>query len=101
MPSNLAETTPEIAAVVEDDLAVMGFAHEMIRKMSRSRDKGRTGWQTCPVDLLWTMLREHVEKGDPLDVACLAMMIHNNQSAAERAEHEQIDHDQFHRTVSA
>jgi len=62
-----------------DDVAVNSFAHAMADKMSRSRAKGHAGWQTCPVDMLWTMLREHVEKGDPLDVACLAMMIHHNQ----------------------
>ncbi len=64
-----------------DDVAVNSFAQAMADKMSRSRAKGREGWQTCSVDVLWTMLREHVEKGDPVDVACLAMMIHHNQGS--------------------
>ena len=52
-------------------------------KMAASRAKGRGGWQTCPVDVLWRMLREHVEKGDPVDVANLAMMIHHNSHRTE------------------
>jgi len=51
-----------------------------IEKMALSRTKGRDGWQTCPVDLLWQMLREHVDKGDPVDVANLAMMIHHRSA---------------------
>lgn len=61
-----------------DDQAVDGFAASMKRKMAASRAKGRGGWQTCPVPVLWEMLREHVEKGDPRDVACIAMMIWAN-----------------------
>ena len=70
---------------VADDLAVNRFACAMMQKMALSRAKGRGGWQTCPVDVLWDMLREHVAKGDPVDVANLAMMIHENSQRAERA----------------
>jgi hypothetical protein len=58
---------------------VDAFAAAMKAKMARSRAKGRGGWQTCSVPDLWQMLREHVEKGDPVDVANLAMMIWRNQ----------------------
>ena len=58
-----------------DDNAVMRFCQAMSDKMATSRAKGRGGWQTCSVDALWKMLREHVEKGDPVDVANFAMMI--------------------------
>lgn len=61
-----------------DDEAVRRFAGRMTTKMAASRGKGRSGWQTCPVDALWEMLRDHVEKGDPVDVANLCMMIHRN-----------------------
>lgn len=40
--------------------------------------KGRSGWdnpEECSVEDLWRMLREHVEKGDPVDVANFSMMI--------------------------
>ena len=59
----------------EDDRAVDAFAVAMKAKMAVSRAKGRSGWQTCPASVLWQILREHVEKGDPVDVANLAMMI--------------------------
>ena len=68
---------PETA--VEDDLAVNLFAYAMMRKLAASRAKGRGGWQRCTTADLWMMLREHVEKGDPVDVANLAMMIWHNQ----------------------
>jgi hypothetical protein len=63
-----------------DTIAVNKFAGAMDAKLAISRAKGRHGWQTCTVDYLWTLLREHVEKGDPVDIANLAMMIwHNSQ----------------------
>ncbi len=37
-----------------------------------------SGWQKCSVEELWDMLRYHVTKGDPVDVANLAMMIYHN-----------------------
>jgi len=62
-----------------DDAAVDAIALSMKVKMARSRAKGRAGWNegdTCPADFLSRELREHVEKGDPLDVAIYAMMLH-------------------------
>jgi hypothetical protein len=44
-------------------------------KLAKAREKGRSGWETCPPDDLSRMLREHVEKGDPRDVANFAMML--------------------------
>ena len=60
----------------EDEHAVRDFANWMIAKMEASRKKGRSGWRSVPLPDLWTMLRERVEKGDPVDVANFAMMIH-------------------------
>lgn len=58
-----------------DDIAVQNFANAMSEKMTLARDKGRDGWEDCdPADLSW-MLREHVEKGDPCDVANFCMML--------------------------
>jgi hypothetical protein len=60
-----------------DDAAVDRFAAAMKDKMTKAREKGRSGWETClPADLS-RMLREHVEKGDPRDVANFAMMLWN------------------------
>jgi hypothetical protein len=58
-----------------DYIAVDMFALAMKEKLDASRAKGRSGWEECSPDDLWKMLREHVEKGDPRDVANLAMMI--------------------------
>ncbi|ODP33096.1 hypothetical protein [Pandoraea sp. ISTKB] len=63
-----------------DDAAVDIFATEMKRKLARSRAKGRGGWQAISADVLSHELREHVEKGDPMDVATYAMFLwHHDQ----------------------
>lgn len=61
-----------------DSTAVDNFAHAMKIKLARKRDEGRGGWETASAEFLSKLLREHVEKGDPVDVANLAMMIHQN-----------------------
>ncbi|AEA65723.1 hypothetical protein KDW40_19180 [Burkholderia cenocepacia] len=63
-----------------DDIAVDQFAAAMREKMKRSREKGRGGWADktlCSEKSLSQMLREHVEKGDPVDVANFCMMLHH------------------------
>lgn len=52
-----------------DDAAVDALAAAMKAKLADARAKGRSGWQACPPEGLSLMLREHVEKGDPRDVA--------------------------------
>ena len=59
----------------EDMQEVNAFAEKMKRKLSASFKKGRHGWRTCEPDLLRKMLKEHVEKGDPVDVANFCMML--------------------------
>ena len=61
-----------------DDDAKDTFANVMRDRMGLGRAKGREDWQTWPVDTLWQMLREHVDTGDPVAVAILAMMIHSH-----------------------
>lgn len=58
-----------------DDMAVDTFARVMKNKMEASRAKGRGGWEAVDPDDLSRMLREHVEKSDPIDVANLCMML--------------------------
>lgn len=58
-----------------DDAAVDAFAKVMKDKLAAARTKGRGGWQTCPPEELSRMLREHVEKGDPRDVANFCMFL--------------------------
>ena len=62
-----------------DDLAVDRFAVAMKAKLAQKRAQGRGGWDRkdeCSSEFLSRLLREHVEKGDPLDVGNLAMMLH-------------------------
>lgn len=62
-----------------DDLAVDRFAVAMKAKLAKKRDEGRGGWDDkaeCSADFLSSLLRDHVRKGDPLDVGNLAMMLH-------------------------
>lgn len=64
-------------AAHSDDLAVDRFAAAMKAKLAKKREEGRGGWDgpTCSAEILSQMLRKHVEKGDPVDVANLAMML--------------------------
>ncbi|KAK6697723.1 hypothetical protein SNK04_013818 [Fusarium graminearum] len=67
-----------------DDIAVGAFAAAMKVKMAEARAKGRGGWEDpaqCTADDLSRMLRDHVEKGDPRDVANFCMMLHQRGEA--------------------
>ena len=62
-----------------DDKAVWNFAWAMVSKLKKKREDGRTGWwdkDFCSNEYLSKLLREHVDKGDPVDVANFAMMLH-------------------------
>lgn len=54
-----------------DDNAVAVLAMAMVSKLAQARAKGRSGWDTaeCTQQHLSDLLREHVAKGDPVDVA--------------------------------
>jgi hypothetical protein len=61
-----------------DDVAVDDFAVKMKAKLAMKRADGRGGWEDntqCTAEFLSHLLREHVDKGDPVDVANLAMML--------------------------
>ena len=61
-----------------DDLAVDRFAVAMKAKLVKKRSDGRGGWQdkeNCSQQFLSCLLRDHVDKGDPVDVANFAMML--------------------------
>lgn len=62
-----------------DDEAVDRFSAAMKNKLAQKREEGRGGWDNDNKAIgvvLSNMLRDHVEKGDPIDVANLAMMLH-------------------------
>lgn len=69
-----------------DDVAVDSFAAAMKAKMAAARAKGRGGWEDpaqCTADDLSRMLRDHVDKGDPRDVANFCMMLHQRGEVIE------------------
>ncbi len=70
-----------------DDIAVDRFAMAMVgrltaamkAKLAKKREEGFGGWDDpddCSIEHLSRLLINHVAKGDPVDVANLAMMIH-------------------------
>lgn len=74
-----------VQAQHSDDAAVGRFSTAMKAKMAASRARGRSGWDDsaqCSVEKLAAMLCQHVEKGDPVDIANFAMMIHERQGTA-------------------
>lgn len=55
-----------------DNEAVRNLSYAMMSKLQDSRSKGRSGWNDktqCSAEHLSQLLRDHVEKGDPVDVA--------------------------------
>ncbi|QYY30333.1 hypothetical protein K2O51_23475 [Cupriavidus pinatubonensis] len=62
-----------------DDIGVEQLAGAMKRKLAKCRAAGRGGWDSpldCSIERLAAMLGEAVCKGDPVDVANFAMMLH-------------------------
>lgn len=78
MMANEAMRGLAIAEQHPDDSAVDRFAAAMKAKLAKKRADGRGGWQTASEAHLSALLHEHVAKGDPVDVANLAMMLHQN-----------------------
>ncbi len=68
---------PAAAPIHADDAAVDRFAAEMKAKLAVARAKGRGGWEQCAPAELSAMLREHVDKGDPRDVANFCAFLWN------------------------
>ncbi|WKL14221.1 hypothetical protein QYQ99_17595 [Comamonas testosteroni] len=63
-------SSAEQAAQNPDDAAVDAMAALMKVKLAKQRDKGYSGWDTdCTRERLSELLRGHVDKGDPVDVA--------------------------------
>lgn len=66
-----------------DNTGVARFSLAMREKLERKRDEGRGGWndpQECTIEGLQRMLKEHIKKGDPVDIGNFAMMIWNRQN---------------------
>jgi hypothetical protein len=77
-----------------DDDAVDAFAAAMKAKLARKRAEGRGGWSdkdVCSNEVLSAALREHVERGDPVDVANFAMMLHQRGESIAQPSKEWLD----------
>lgn len=61
--------------MISDAMALEVFQKRIIAKMQRSAAMGRKGWQSCTQAQLNKMLKEHIAKGDPVDVANFCMML--------------------------
>lgn len=62
-----------------DSLSVDYFADRMKEKLQDKRNEGKQGWHDpnqCSLKYLSKLLKEHIEKGDPVDVANFCMMIY-------------------------
>lgn len=79
----VAALSAQQSAQHPDDAAVDRFAAAMKSKLAKSREKGRHGWQTASAAHLSSLLYHHMYKADPLDVANLAMMLHQNGQSIE------------------
>jgi len=80
----------QVGEMHPDDTAVDAFADAMKAKMADARAKGRGGWEDpaqCSSEDLSRMLRDHVEKGDPRDVANFCMMLHQRREAIAARQH--------------
>jgi len=70
-----------------DDYCIGQFAKMMSEKMAASRAKGRSGWndpEKCSVEYLRSLLYEHLDKGDPVDVANFCMMLRHYEASTYR-----------------
>lgn len=74
----MSDTENSKRPIHTDDLAVDRFAEAMKDKLAKKRAEGRGGWEDCPGEMLSKMLVDHVEKGDPVDVANFCMMLHQS-----------------------
>lgn len=82
MALDLARIALDFKHLVEpqhpDDAAVDALAALMKAKLAKQRAKGYGGWNDktqCPQQRLSDMLRAHVDKGDPVDVANFCAML--------------------------
>ena len=70
----------------KDEEAIEEFAVQLKVKMAKSRANGRDGWHRkdlCSVATLSRMLREHVDKGDPIDTGIFSMMLQQRGESIE------------------
>ena len=106
MGLHAAKRAPQPAAQAQhpDDDAVDKLAEAMKKKLAEKRAQGRSGWDTdCTQQRLSDLLRQHVEKGDVLDVAnfCAFLFARGERvSAAQAATAKQSPHPEYDKGFS-
>lgn len=102
----LITAAPQPAAQAQhpDDDAVDKLVESMKKKLAEKRAQGRSGWDTdCTQQRLSDLLRQHVEKGDVLDVAnfCAFLFARGERvSAAQAATAKQSPHPEYDKGFS-
>ena len=89
-----AARQPAAQAQHPDDAAVEKLAESMKQKLAEKRAQGRSGWDTdCTQQRLSDLLRQHVEKGDVLDVAnfCAFLFARGESVSAAQAQEDVPD----------
>jgi len=79
MSMDINDLTPDWLA---DQRGVLNFSGAMLEKLHDKRNEGRGGWHDqyeCTMKDLKQMLKEHIKKGDMVDIANFAMMIWNRE----------------------
>lgn len=84
---NYLATLPVRSEISEhsDDKHVNRFSAAMKRKLALKREQGRGGWddpKECSIDYLAQLLFDHLNKGDPVDIANFCMMIQERGSTS-------------------
>jgi hypothetical protein len=80
----LAKQFPDIGNQIADERLCQYAKMAMEEKLEEKRLEGRGGWwnsDECSIDSLRQMLREHIEKGDMVDVMNFAAMIYARECA--------------------
>ena len=70
--------SPDSIERMADSMLVRATELLMESKLAAAREKGRGGWwdkEVCTLDYLRGLLKEHIEKGDLVDVINLAAMV--------------------------
>lgn len=98
--ASVSGDAPPAASSAErlDNDAVDRFAAALKAKLAAKRAEGYGGWHdttTCPAGRLAAQLRDHVRKGDPVDVGNLAMMLWSRGETTN--EHEPATHERTER----
>ena len=80
---------------IEKDLEqrVSEFSKVMLEKLIKKSRKGWNEWQNCHPDVFRKSLIEHIEKGDPIDVANIAFFLHELKASTNKPIENLIDAD--------